>query len=195
MEVNGSGYRDTVGGQMPTVSDVKESCRAGLSEAGLQQFSGIQVLYPEGADYQALIEQISQQWQKELGAFSAYFTLKAMPLDELESTVAEGDYQIALLPFSPSSEDCVTFLQQFADSAFTGWESAGFDSQLRQLAGQLAPDAGQIAQAEQTLLAGGAIAPLWYQDQALVMAQGVEHVVFDPFGPVLDLTWATYTGG
>ena len=195
MEVNGSGYRDTVGGQMPTVSDVKESCRAGLSEAGLQQFSGIQVLYPEGADYQALIEQISQQWQKGLGAFSAYFTLKAMPLDELESTVAEGDYQIALLPFSPSSEDCVTFLQQFADGAFTGWESAGFDSQLRQLAGQLAPDAGQIAQAEQTLLAGGAIAPLWYQDQALVMAQGVEHVVFDPFGPVLDLTWATYTGG
>ena len=89
-----------------------------------------------------------------------------MPLDELESTVVEGDYQIALLPFSPSSEDCVTFLQQFADGAFTGWESAGFDSQLRQLAGQLAPDAGQIAQAEQTLLAGGAIAPLWYQDQA-----------------------------
>jgi len=195
MEVNGSGYRDTVGGQMPTVSDVKESCRAGLSEAGLQQFSGIQVLYPEGADYQALIEHTSQQWQKELGAFSAYFTLKAMPLDELESTVAEGDYQIALLPFSPSSEDCVTFLQQFADGAFTSWESAGFDSQLRQLAGQLAPDAGQIAQSEQTLLAGGAIAPLWYQDQALVMAQGVEHVVFDPFGPVLDLTWATYTGG
>ena len=41
MEVNGSGYRDTVGGQMPTVSDVKESCRAGLSQAGLQQFSAI----------------------------------------------------------------------------------------------------------------------------------------------------------
>ena len=195
MMVNGSGYRETAGSQMPTVSDVKEICRTGLNEAGLQQFSGIQVLYPEGTDYQTLIEQISQQWQKELGAFSAYFTLKPMPLEELERAVSEGNYQIALLPFSPSSEDIVTFLQQFAGGAFTAWESAEFDNQLRQLAGQLDPDIGQIAQAERTLLAGGAISPLWYQDQALVLAQGVEHVVFDPFGPVLDLTWATCSGG
>lgn len=195
IQVNGSGYRDAVGSQMPAVGDVKELCRAGLNEAGLQQFSGIQVLYPEGADYQALIEQVSQQWQKDLGAFSAYFTLKAVPLDELESTVASGDYQIALLPFSPSSSDSVAFLQQFTEGTLTGWESASFDSQVKQLAGQLNTPADQIALAEQTLLAGGAISPLWYQDQALVMAQGVNHVVFDPLGPVLDLTWATYTGG
>lgn len=194
IQVNGSGYRDAVGSQMPTVSDVKELCRTGLSEAGLQQFSGIQVLYPEGSTYQTLIEQVSQQWQKELGAFSAYFTLKAMPLDELKSTVASGDYQIALLPFSPSSADSAAFLQQFTGGALTGWQSASFDSQVSQLSGQLDISAEQIAQAEQTLLAGGAISPLWYQDQALVMAQGVDHVVFDPFGPVLDLTWATYTG-
>ena len=194
IQVNGSGYRDAVGSQMPTVSDVKELCRTGLSEAGLQQFSGIQVLYPEGSTYQTLIEQVSQQWQKELGAFSAYFTLKAMPLDELKSTVVSGDYQIALLPFSPSSADSAAFLQQFTGGALTGWQSASFDSQVSQLSGQLDISAEQIAQAEQTLLAGGAISPLWYQDQALVMAQGVDHVVFDPFGPVLDLTWATYTG-
>ena len=152
------------------------------------------MLYPEGSTYQTLIEQVSQQWQKELGAFSAYFTLKAMPLDELKSTVASGDYQIALLPFSPSSADSAAFLQQCTGGALTGWQSASFDSQVSQLSGQLDTSAEQIAQAEQTLLAGGAISPLWYQDQALVMAQGVDHVVFDPFGPVLDLTWATYTG-
>lgn len=194
MQVGGTGYRDAVGNQMPTVTSIKETCRAGLAEAGLLQFSGIQVLYPEGEPYQTLIEQVSQQWQKELGAFSAYFSLKAVPLEELKSTVENGDYQIALLPFSPSSADTITFLQQFGDGAFTGWQSAEFDSQLRQLTGQLDPSAEQIAQAEQTLLAGSALVPLWYQDQALVLAQGVEHVVFDPFGPVLDLTWATCAG-
>lgn len=194
MQVNGSGYRDAAGNQMPTVTNIKETCRVGLSEAGLQQFSGIQVLYPEGEPYQTLIEEVSQQWQKDLGAFSAYFTLKAVPLEDLKATVTEGDYQIALLPFSPSSADTVTFLQQFRDGAFTGWKSLEFESQLQQLIGKLDPSADQLARAEQALLAGGAIVPLWYQDQALVLAQGVEHVVFDPFGPVLDLTWATYTG-
>ena len=41
------------------------------------------------------------------------------------------------------------------------------------------------------LLAGCAAVPLFAQHKRLLLAGGVEGLVFDPYGPVLDLTWTT----
>ena len=48
-----------------------------------------------------------------------------------------------------------------------------------------------LAQAERQLLAGCAAVPLFAQHKRLLLAGGVEGLVFDPYGPVLDLTWTT----
>lgn len=48
-----------------------------------------------------------------------------------------------------------------------------------------------LAQAERQLLAGCAAVPLFAQHKRLLVADGVEGLVFDPYGPVLDLTWTT----
>ncbi len=193
LTVDGQNYRQAAGSLLPAVADVRDTCRTGLATAGLTQFSGIQVLYPEGSVSQQLVEQINQQWQRDLGSFSAYFSLKALPLDELRQAVASGEYQIALLPFSPASNDAADFLAQFTGGSLTGWQDSTFDSDVNALLRSLQPTVSQVAQAESRLLAAAPVYPLWYQDQALILASGVEHVVFQPFGPVLDLTWATYT--
>ena len=184
IEVDGESYRGMMGSKMPTVNDIKETCRSGLAASGLEQFKGIQILVPEGEAYQNLMAQINQQWQQDLGAFSAYFSIKAMPLNDVIAACAKNDYQIALLPFSPVSNDGAKFLQQFQTDELLNSE---FGSSLTSLLNTLQPSAEQIAQTESLLLQSAPVYPLWFQDQALILASGVQHVVFRPFGPVVIL--------
>ena len=68
---------------------------------------------------------------------------------------------------------------------------------MEQVLAQAAAAAGSetrcalLAQAERQLLAGCAAVPLFAQHKRLLLAGGVEGLVFDPYGPVLDLTWTT----
>ena len=43
---------------------------------------------------------------------------------------------------------------------------------------------------EQQLLESCTVVPLMAQQKRLLLADGVRDLVFDPFFPVLDLTWA-----
>jgi hypothetical protein len=48
-----------------------------------------------------------------------------------------------------------------------------------------------LATAEKQLLADCAALPLFSQQKRLLLAEGISGLVFDPFGPVLDLTYTT----
>lgn len=192
--INGESYRSQAGSQLlTTTSNSRDLCRTGLESVGLKRFDGIQVLIPQGSTYRELMDQINQQWQQELGSFSAYFSVKELPLDELLNTIKSGKYQIALLPFSVTSNNPLELLRQFTAGGFTFNTDSAYDDAIAQATNLFEPSVKQIAALESQLLQQASIYPLWYQEEALILAQGVEHVVFQPFGPILDLTWATYT--
>ena len=58
-------------------------------------------------------------------------------------------------------------------------------------AGSSATSCQLLAQSERQLLAWCAAVPRFAQHKRLLLADGVEGLVFDPYGPVLDLTWTT----
>lgn len=192
--LNGESYRSQAGNQLPDIiGNSKDLCRTGLESAGLKRFDNIQILIPQGSSYRELMDHINQTWQQDLGSFSAYFSIKELPLDELLSAVTSGNYQIALIPFTVTSNNPLELLSQFSNGAITFNTIPTYDTALTEATSSLELSATDVAALEHQLLTQAGVYPLWYQQQALILAQGVEHVVFHPFGPILDLTWATYT--
>ncbi|WP_418710157.1 ABC transporter substrate-binding protein [Allofournierella sp.] len=184
----GEPYRQAAGSALPAYGDPAALCREGLAAAGANRFSGITVLLPQGQPYRSLAGALNQQWQKQLGAWSAYFSLEELPPDQLAARVAAGDYQIALLPFSPSSDSALEVLEQVG---LSHWNSPDFEAALAALRAGGGNSPALLAQAERLALGEAAVVPLWYHSQALLVQPGVRGLVFRPFGPVLDLTWAT----
>lgn len=187
--VQGEAYRESAGRVQPSFGSAADLCREGFAALGATRFEGITLLVPEGSDYLQLAQGVNQQWQKELGAFSAYFPVKQLPLDELTAQVAAGNYQIALLPLSPASDSAPELLGRAA--TLSGWQDIGWQRQLEGFFADGSHTAAEVAGAERTLLESACVAPLWFQTKALLVQPGVKELVFRPFGPVLDLTWAT----
>ena len=48
-----------------------------------------------------------------------------------------------------------------------------------------------LGECERQLLSDCVVVPLFSQQKRLLIASGVKNLIFDPFGPVLDLTYAT----
>lgn len=187
--VQGENYREAAGSVQSSFGSAADLCRQGLAALGATRFENITLLAPEGEEYLQLAQGVNQQWQKELGAFSAYFPVKQLPLEQLTAQVAAGDYQIALLPLSPASDSAPELLGQAA--ALAGWTDTAWQQQLNGFFAAGGYTAGQIAGAERALLESASVAPLWFQTKALLVQPGVEGLVFRPCGPVLDLTGAT----
>ena len=89
--------------------------------------------------------------------------------------------------------DVYTLLRSFGPEGLTGFDDPVYETLLAQAAaaGSSEVRCQLLAQAERQLLAGCAAVPLFAQHKRLLLAGGVEGLVFDPYGPVLDLTWTT----
>ena len=114
-------------------------------------------------------------------------------MDELLARLAGGNYQIALAPLSPSGSDPLSLLEQLGRGGAAAYADQELEERLAALRGMPAGSARQTAMAEteRWLLTGCPIVPLFYQTKALLVAPGIEGLVFRPFAPSLDLTWAS----
>lgn len=183
--VQGENYREAAGTILPAFGEPLELARAGFEALGVTRFEDITLLAPESSGGLRLAEAIGQQWQKDLGAFSAYFPVRQVSEETLAQRLASGDYQIALVPLSPASDSAVELLAQAADLAC--WQDGDFDDTLAALYAGGDHTAADLAGAERTLLESACVSPLWHQTKALLVQPGVEGLIFRPFGPVLDL--------
>lgn len=166
-----------------------ELYREALAQLELNQISGLTVLVPEGAAQ--LFGQINQEWQRELSLFC---NVQELPLGELQQRLADGDYQIALAPCTPPDGEPLHFLAQFGPESPVAFSSGAVQQALAEAASFPADSAGRsaaLAAAEAALLEECPVVPLFTQTKALLLSPGIEGVVFSPFAPSLDLTWAT----
>ncbi len=186
---------------LPDLGDPAVLFHQGLEQAGLTGLTGLTVVVPTGAS--PIFSQINQEWQRQLQAF---FSVKELPPEVLVNWVSGnlsaseadrlekqyGRWAVALVPVEPSSNDPASLLRQF-DNNLGSWENSEYHSRLEALIQMPGGPARQNAalQLEQYLLKEGPIAPLFYQNHALLVAPEVQGIVFDPFGPMMDLTYTT----
>ena len=183
-------YRQAAGDPSPSLNSAYALYRAARDSVSSADLMGITLLLPEGSGLTRAAEAVNSVWQREL---SLFFSLEEVPQAELEERLAAGDYTIALAPVTCTDGSVYTLLRSFGPEGLTGYDDPVYETLLAQAAaaGSSEVRCQLLAQAERQLLAGCAAVPLFAQHKRLLLAGGVEGLVFDPYGPVLDLTWTT----
>ena len=100
----------------------------------------------------------------------------------------------ALAPVQAEGGSVYTALAQFSPTGggLTGYSDALYTTQLSASATATGSTrCSLLAACERQLLEQAVAVPLFTQQKRLLVANGIEGLVFDPFGPVLDVTYAT----
>ena len=190
LAVGGIDYRAAAGDPSPTLNGAYTLYRAARQTISSSDLMGITVLVPAGAGLTQAVQAINSVWQQEL---SLFFSLEEVPQEDFDQRLADGDYTIALAPVTCTDGSVYSFLRSFGPDGLTGYADTSFETLLAQAAAAAGSETrcALLAQAERQLLSGCAVMPLFAQQKRLLLADGVEGLVFDPYGPVLDLTWTT----
>lgn len=196
--VGGLSYRGTVGALVPLTvesAQAKADYAAAAQTTQAKKASGLTLLYVEGEVMKELASRLAQQWQKELGA---YVALTPVTLQELKSTVASGEFQIALTPFSSGDNGAMTLMRtlgsdnlklpdsvfQRLDSLLTQAESAQKDADRAEV----------LALAEQYVVDEAIVVPIVESAVCYAARPVMDNVTFSFSSRVLDLAVMGKTG-
>ena len=154
-------------------------------------FNKVSLMVPAGSGVTSAAEEINGVWQKE---FSLFFSVEEVDEETFAKRLAEGDYTIALAPISAEGGSVYNMLNQFtaAGGGLTGYADSLYATQLQ--ASTQATGSSRcrlLGDCERQLLSDAAAVPLFAQQKRLLIAPGIQNLIFDPFGPVLDLTYTT----
>ncbi len=192
LTVDGINYRQTAGDVRPSFGDPRSLYIAARDSGVSVTDSGrITLLLPAGSGLSDTAEQINSSWQKE---FSLFFSVEEVEQDEFDKRLSEGNYTIALAPIQAEGGSVYSALARFSPlgDGLTGYDNALYTTQLSASASATGSTrCSLLAQCERQILEDGVVIPLFTQQKRLLVANGVEGLVFDPFLPVLDVTQAT----
>lgn len=191
LSVDGVNYRDTVGDVSPAAVDVRALYLAARQGMANSDFNKITLMIPAGCGLNEAAETINGAWQKEL---SLFFSIEEVDQETFDKRLAAGDYSIALAPISAEGGSVYNMLSQFtaAGGALTGYSNALYSTQLEASTHTNGTARCRLlGECERQLLSDCVVVPLFAQQKRLLIASGVKDLIFDPFGPVLDLTYTT----
>ena len=117
-----------------------------------------------------------------------------MEPEEFQKRLENGSYTIALAPVQAEGRQCLhrTGPVLPTGGGLTGYSDALYTTQLSASATATGSTrCSLLAACERQLLEQAVAVPLFTQQKRLLVANGIEGLVFDPFGPVLDVTYAT----
>ena len=192
LTVDGIDYRQTAGDVRPAFGDPRALYIA-ARDGGVSpsDFGHVSLLLPSGSGLSDTAELINSAWQKE---FSLFFSVEEVEPEEFQKRLESGDYTIALAPVQAEGGSVYAALAQFSPTGggLTGYSDALYTTQLSASATATGSTrCSLLAACERQLLEQAVAVPLFTQQKRLLVANGIEGLVFDPFGPVLDVTYAT----
>ncbi len=190
LTVDGLDYRAAAGDPLPTIADPQSLYLEARQGMATSDFSGVTLLVPKEAGLTELAEQINGAWQKQC---SLFFSVEEVPQEEFDARLASGQYTIALAPIHAEGGSVYQMLQQFTveGGSLTGYDNALYTERLALSAQQTGSARCQLlSECEHQLLESCTVVPLLAQQKQLLLADGIRGLVFDPFTPVLDLTYA-----
>jgi len=192
LTVDGIDYRQAAGEMRPTFGDARALYIAARDNGASPSDSGrISLLLPSGSGLSDVAEQINSAWQKE---FSLFFSVDEVEPDEFQKRLDSCNYTIALAPVQAEGGSVYAALAQFSPTGggLTGYSDALYTTQLSASATATGSTrCSLLAACERQLLEQAVAVPLFTQQKRLLVANGIEGLVFDPFGPVLDVTYTT----
>lgn len=187
IDVEGVDYREDAGNVMPSLPTASESFALALESLTVSEMQKITLLLPDTADVAAYATLLNSAWQKEL---SLFFSLEIVDEETFAARLLAEDYTLALAPVTINSTDLVSFLSSFSGGTVNYYNSEYSALLATANAADGADKRDALATAERTLLADCALTPLFSQEKRLLLASGVSHLVFDPYGPIIDATYA-----
>ena len=191
LTVDGMNYRDTAGDVTPAAVDARALYLTARQTLTTSDFNKVSLMVPAGSGVTSAAEEINGVWQKE---FSLFFSVEEVDEETFAKRLAEGDYTIALAPISAEGGSVYNMLNQFTagGGGLTGYADSLYATQLQ--ASTQATGSSRcrlLGDCERQLLSDAAAVPLFAQQKRLLIAPGIRNLIFDPFGPVLDLTYTT----
>ena len=190
LTVGSLGYRETAGNPSPALGNAYTLYRTARETITSSDLMDITLLVPREAGLTQAVSTINSIWQREL---SLFFSLEEVSKEDFDKRMAAGDYTIALAPVTCTDGSVYSLLSAFSPDGLCRYDDAGYQTLLTQSAAASSNEirCELLAQCERQLLASCAVLPLVAPQKRLLLADGVEGLVFDPYGPVLDLTWTT----
>lgn len=191
LTVDGMNYRDTAGDVTPAAVDARALYLTARQTLTTSDFNKVSLMVPAGSGVTSAAEEINGVWQKE---FSLFFSVEEVDEETFAKRLAEGDYTIALAPISAEGGSVYNMLNQFTagGGGLTGYADSLYATQL-QASTQATGSSRRrlLGDCERQLLNDAVAVPLFAQQKRLLIAPGIQNLIFDPFGPVLDLTYTT----
>ena len=191
LTVDGMNYRDTAGDVTPAAVDARALYLTARQTLTTSDFNKVSLMVSAGSGVTSAAEEINGVWQKE---FSLFFSVEEVDEETFAKRLAEGDYTIALAPISAEGGSVYNMLNQFtaAGGGLTGYADSLYATQLQ--ASTQATGSSRcrlLGDCERQLLNDAVAVPLFAQQKRLLIAPDIQDLIFDPFGPVLDLTYTT----
>ena len=179
-------YREYAGNALASTIDGDALWQQALLTVDAADLQGQVLLVPQSAD-RAFIQTLNGTWQRRYGV---YFNVETVDDATFARRYQDGDYTLALAPVELTESDPTALLSGFADSLPPDLTLA-----YQELADTAAAAAGAekiklLSRMERLLAEQALVTPLFRQNARLLIDPSVTGLQFDPFGPVLDVTWA-----
>jgi len=179
-----SAYRSVAGDNtLPSLQNPKAAFEEALTALGKTKLDPSELLIVDGAMERKVAGALQQSWSTQL---SAYINVQPLAQADLLARVKAGNYQIALVPFTPSYSKPDSMLADFMSDAsgnLCGYSSEEYDRLVLQ--GMQANDPPSSAryfyQAENQLVSSATVVPLYNTATYYAMAKKVTGIQFSPF--------------
>lgn len=164
----------------------QEYWQVGLEQLGIKEME-VELIGSDQDENKAISEYLQFELAEQLPGLTV--RVKLMPEKNLLEAKEQGDYDILLTRSGPDYQDPLTFLDSFRTD---NWGNSGsyansvFDKQLTEadgLTNQVAKRWQVLRQAEQTLVNGGGVVPLYQSANTALQRERVTGLVHHLFGP------------
>lgn len=191
LSVDGIGYREAAGSVLPSTSGALALYKLARESVSGDDLNNVTLLLPSGYGLDGIAGDINSAWQKEL---SLFFSVEQEDQETFEKRLAGGNYTIAIAPVSAADGSVYSMLNSFTLSGggLARYSDGIYSSRLAESEQKTgSAKVHLLAECERQLMENCVAVPLFAQQKRLLVADGVEGLIFDPFGPVLDLTYTT----
>lgn len=179
-------YRAQAGNTLAQLGDGQDAWQRALQQVQVKDLKGLTLLVPESAD-KTHVQCVNGTWQKDFGLF---FNVETVDNETFARRIQSGDYAIALAPIPMTVSDPTALLSSFAPQVPDALMSAYLELTTAANATSGSSKIDALAQIEHFLADQAIVTPLYRQNARLLLAPSMHGVQFDPFGPLIDVSWA-----
>ncbi|MDP4121374.1 MAG: peptide ABC transporter substrate-binding protein [Bacillota bacterium] len=163
----------------------------GLSQLNMKSAPSLTVLCLNDPESQKIASNLIQTWNQSLGLFLNKNTVSR---DDLENSLQNHNFQIAIAPIQPESNSPVEFLKQFTTgntNNFISLKNSDYDGYVTSAEQSSGEDGlSYDLQAEHYLNDHAILYPFYLEDRYFASVKNVTGVIFYPYNGIVDFSGA-----